>query len=501
MHSRLMIPKRARLVLLMGLFACAGGGVFCGRAENAAARFFLSQEEAVELFNPKLRLQESDLEVEADSASACDCEGQPEETPGLIHTVAVLRGKKPAPVEPVQQTPSPPKVQAVRKTGSKEGADGRRFKVLVLGDSLGLCGFGKSLDARLRGHASVRAVSTYMACGTIPSSWLKIGPYSAARTACGYWSIEGEPGNTPAETRDTYGMSRGHKPASHLVPKVENLLDAFQPDILVMQNGTNLLSLFSDGSTVIPTRHDAQLRAQITPFVRTVTAHATSLKKIYWVAPPVSGRYSKAIQDFLVEKLSIHGDGVWGVLDSRTLVSYPYKTPMPDKEHFIGRDMDTWAEGVYHAIAQDMETDRIPRKSLFEQRGASRAEKPQETAAAPDRRAQVEVKARLVKKSSPLRVEQILPYQESVVSCLYQVESVLSGSYEEKEILVMHPAHIRLEAQPLSSHQVGKTYSLKLIELEGSPWESIKRSDTSGRLELIPFIRCEDEARYPSATR
>ena len=466
-----------------------------------AEKPFLSPEEAVELFNPKappIILEEDDADA---SEQFCACT-LAADTPTDFSPVAAVLKVKPSPPQISETTEiKPPKVVAVGKNVSKDGRENRRFKILVLGDSLGLCGFGKFLDARLRGDKHIAAVATYMACGTIPSSWLKIGPYSGARTACGYWSIEGAPGAAPAETRDTYGMARGHKPGSHAVPKIENLIDSFQPDILVMQNGTNLLSLFSDGSTVIPARHDPQIRAQLLPFLNTVCSRSTSLRKIYWVAPPVSGRYSKATQDFLVEKLSSYGAGVWGVIDSRALVSYPYKLPMPDKEHFIGRDMETWAEGVYKTISQDMELGAIPPKNIAEQKITSGPPKNESPASPQNSRTHVELRAKLLHKSPPLRQEQILPYQESLVSHLYQVETVLKGSYSEKEILVMHPAHIRLKPQPLNEYQIGKTYHLDLIELEGSPWESIKKSDASGKLELLPFLRIEDESRYPSNNR
>src|SRR6516165_9213890 len=54
--------------------------------------------------------------------------------------------------------------------------------VLVLGDSLSLCGFGKSLDQRFRSDAQVKSAFTYMACGTIPVSWLKQKPFTSAKT-------------------------------------------------------------------------------------------------------------------------------------------------------------------------------------------------------------------------------------------------------------------------------------------------------------------------------
>lgn len=397
--------------------------------------------------------------------------------------------------DPPASTSQPKKVQTRNQS---------TYKVLVLGDSLGLCGFGKSLDSKLRENQSITSVATYMACGTIPSSWLKIGPYSTAKTACGFWSIESRNGSSPTESKDTYGMTTGHKPSSHPVPKIEALLERYTPDILVMQNGTNLLSLFSDGTTVIPTRHDAQLRSHLAPFLKCVTNASNSLKKIYWIAPPVSGRYSKETQDFLVEKLSLYGGPVWQVIDSRGLVSYPYRKAMPDKEHFIGKDMDIWAQKVYDQIAKDISEGSIPSTPLSKQKNTEALRgTPSLTAIKTDTqsRREVTVKARLTTKSRPLSKDEILPYQESLVGHVYSIEDVLSGEYHEKEILVMHPAHIRLKEEPLEKYAVGETYNLELVDFEGSVWESIKRSDSTGKLDLLPFIRKEDEARAPNLKR
>jgi hypothetical protein len=42
--------------------------------------------------------------------------------------------------------------------------------VLILGDSLALCGFGKRLDDRFRKSPYVKATFTYLTCGTNPLS-------------------------------------------------------------------------------------------------------------------------------------------------------------------------------------------------------------------------------------------------------------------------------------------------------------------------------------------
>src|SRR3712207_213588 len=84
-----------------------------------------------------------------------------------------------------------------------------KLNVLILGDSLALCGFGKRLDSRFRAAPHVNATFTYMACGTNPISWMKRPPYTNVRTQCGYWSIESSgDGAEPRELRDSYGMGQ-----------------------------------------------------------------------------------------------------------------------------------------------------------------------------------------------------------------------------------------------------------------------------------------------------
>jgi hypothetical protein len=209
------------------------------------------------------------------------------------------------------------------------------LSVLILGDSLSLCGFGESLDKKFRSDAQVKSTFTYMACGTIPVSWLKQKPFTNAKTYCGFWSIESDPDAAkPKEFQDTYGMRRGSRPKPHLVPKLDDLLSAIRPEILVMQTGNNILSLFRDGKTVLPARHGPILKQLIAPFLSEALKAPSTLQRIYWVASPTSGRVSKGVQDFVVEQVRMLSAGEVTVIDSRPLVSYPYRHMAPDREHF-----------------------------------------------------------------------------------------------------------------------------------------------------------------------
>ena len=119
----------------------------------------------------------------------------------------------------------------------------RDLTVLILGDSLGLCGFSKRLDQKFRADPRVKSVFTYCTCGTNPLSWLKEKPLTHIQTHCGYWSIESQP-----DSHATQGTARylrnddGHRPTSHTVPKLDDLLATIQPDILVMQTGSGTFS-------------------------------------------------------------------------------------------------------------------------------------------------------------------------------------------------------------------------------------------------------------------
>jgi len=128
-------------------------------------------------------------------------------------------------------------------------------------------------------------------------SWLKEKPFTHIQTHCGYWSIESKTDSHGIkEQRDTYGEPSGHRPASHTVPKLDDLLATIQPDILVMQTGSNLFGLFSGREKVKPDRDGPMLRKYLVPFTKKAITPPSKLRKIYWIAPPISGRVSGEVR-------------------------------------------------------------------------------------------------------------------------------------------------------------------------------------------------------------
>ena len=89
------------------------------------------------------------------------------------------------------------------------------------------------------------------------------------------------------------------------------------------------------------------------------------------------------------------------------------------------------------------------------------------------------------------------PYSESLVAYLYDVRSVKSGEYKDKQIVVMHPAHIGRKPQNLDKYKVGEIYTLRVREKADSQWATAKFSDDTDQLDLIPYVQVEDDVRYP----
>ncbi len=366
--------------------------------------------------------------------------------------------------------------------------------ILSLGDSMGLCGFAARLDKRLREDPLDKAIYTYVACATIPSSWLKRKPFLDAKTVCGYLTIKSKEGSgKPDKYEDTYGVPKGHKPSAHAVPKIEDLLAEHQPDILVLQTGNNLFDIFRDKKTVEPARHTAELEAQLKPMVELFKTK-TSLRRVYWVSPPISGRVTEEIQAFVFEHVQKIAGGKATIIDSRPFFTFPYKHMEPDKEHFLGSQMDEWADKVYDIIKKDIADHPLPPAGALAEASAS----PTPAAAStPTPGAEISISATLVKKSEPMDVKALLPYRESLVAYLYDVRSVKAGEYKEKQIIVMHPAHIDLKPQALGKYKEGEVYTFRLRELTGTQWETIKSSDETGRIDLTPYIQVDDNARFP----
>jgi len=357
--------------------------------------------------------------------------------------------------------------------------------VLLLGDSMALCGFGPRLDAKLR-EWGVPLVNTYMACGTHPLSWTALKAYAKAQSLCGYWSIEtGAAG--PVSFQDTYGMRRGHRPSRYDVPKIEQLLPELRPEVLVVQLGSNLFDLLKGRDK---SRNGAVLEPFIRPFLAKVAEAAAPVRRIFWVAPPVSGAIPAAAQDLLVERLELCAGPGMRVIDSRQLLEYPYRNLQPDQQHFFGPDMEVWADRVFDIIKDDLGHDPpAPEVPLLASGSGSGA--PETAGEAPV----LVVQCSLEKMGLPFRHEEIAPYHESLVAFVYRVHQVLKGKFNGSHIVVLHAAHIAGKRQSMHRFSLGQKRILRLRPVDETPWATLKAKDDPRFLMLDRFIPEEDHSK------
>src|SRR6202022_3521269 len=113
---------------------------------------------------------------------------------------------------------------------------------------------------------------------------------------------------------------------------------------------------------------------------------------------------------------------------ARPLLPSPYHHMEPDREHFLGADMDQWADGVFEVIERDLSAQPIASLKPLAETAAAQgpvieptppAEKPKEQ--------MLQVKAKLISKTEPVPVNEFLPYQEFLVGYVYEVTRVIAG--------------------------------------------------------------------------
>ncbi len=369
--------------------------------------------------------------------------------------------------------------------GLAQIAPAKASSVLIIGDSMALCGFGQQLDKLFR-DSGYGWVNTYMACGTNPLSWTMLKGFQTAKTKCGFSKIESRKDQPPIVFQDTYGMSHGHRPASYPVPKIETLIADCRPEILVVQLGNNLFDLLKGGNFA---KMPALLQPYLGPFLAKVFSEDTSVRRVYWVTPPVCERISERSHDVLVETIKSQTPEDLRVIDSRLLIKFPYRNLQPDRQHFFGADMTAWANGVFTLIQQDLSQSPLPAAPAATPIPQI-AEAPAATSA--PAKASLVVRARLERKIEPFTLEEIAPYHESLVGFVYRVLDVHEGESKAKFLLVLRPAHIDGQPLPLDRFKPYQASILRLIPAEETRWATLKTKEPPGTEELDRFL-CEED--------
>jgi hypothetical protein len=205
-------------------------------------------------------------------------------------------------------------------------------RVLMIGDSMTVGGFGESMQAFLQRNYG--KVALYASCGSSPESWLK--GETAYVTKCGYRKF------TPAAKYYT-DYTSGHKPSPTVTPKLEDLLAYHQPSIVIIQLGTNWMdALESKNFATEAPKYNAILARFAVPL-----ANARSVKQIIWITPPDSTRYSSSTERN-VDQLIRTAARRYGytVVNSANMTHYIAGRTGGDGVHYRNEDAYAWAANV-----------------------------------------------------------------------------------------------------------------------------------------------------------
>ena len=197
-------------------------------------------------------------------------------------------------------------------------------EVMLIGDSLSVGPFGRALESALQARFGRGRVCVFASCGSSPEDWLPGRPVFV--TKCGY-----------RQTTPSGSISReyqnGKRPPPVRTPKLPKIFDAWRPQLVIVQLGTNWMDQLAAAD-----RLDGRAyRRHVRDFVREIRRDADPV--IVWVMPPDSSKYPLRVHEAVerwIREESIPSR--FRTIDSR-LFTAPY------------RDGKTGGDGVHYGDA------------------------------------------------------------------------------------------------------------------------------------------------------
>ena len=207
-------------------------------------------------------------------------------------------------------------------------------KVLWVGDSLTVGPFGEAVESSLIETLGRGRVWMFAACGSSVESWLESEP--AYVTACGYREC------TPT-TRVLEDYHANYHPQRMPAPKVEALLKKIEPDIIIVQLGTNHFdALEHDGKGVLDRQSEVFER-----FSNTLWTTTEGVRQVIWIMPPDSARFADWIQTAVAEMIQKAAKRHhYQVIDSRKYTHYTKGVSGGDGVHYWTDQGYQWAANV-----------------------------------------------------------------------------------------------------------------------------------------------------------
>jgi hypothetical protein len=220
-------------------------------------------------------------------------------------------------------------------------------KVLMIGDSLSVGGFGEAVREHLESKFGRQNAAFFASCGSSPENWLR--DERVFHTRCGYRE------KTP--TSDIYhDYHNGKRPPAVGTPKVETLIERYNPTIVIVQLGTNWM----DSSL-----SDDQILAILSRFVGAM--HRGGTRKLIWIGPPDSSRFAKVQNRIyrLIQQSMAQGDPL---IDSRRFTRYVLGKTGGDGVHYNSASGEAWARPVNASIDRVVAADIAARRKVASNR-------------------------------------------------------------------------------------------------------------------------------------
>ena len=396
-------------------------------------------------------------------------------------------------------------------------------RILYLGDSMSMGAFGRTFDSSLR--EKELEVYTHVAGGASPYYWLR--RYEPISCSIGYWE------KTPSSERRV-GYVRA-------VPKVEDLIDSYTPDIVVVQTGVNLYATLRSKRRTAAENVEV-VKELLNDMCRAV--HRTGAYS-YWITPPAShpNRYSSDLQAELTQIMkSVVGESGGTVFESARVTSWTAPYPAEsDGIHYGPVEAREWAEGVagdFTRFLETIETKPVtpvatpiratpialsPRDPSVDDEASDKddpAEDPEDsppaataepgqmedevssdppeetgTVGASDEAQtasdEITVKIVLKKKSEISHLNEVT-YDNAFGLYEYDVVEVSEGNYPFKKVRVAHMVVLHKEFTGATRFEIGKTYSLTLVKQSRYP--SLERVQLVDALPMdldLPVYICK----------
>lgn len=211
---------------------------------------------------------------------------------------------------------------------------GNAARILMVGDSLTVGGFGDAMQTYLLGRFGSDNVAVYASCGSSPEHWMRSGPKFI--TKCGYRE------QTPSSSK-LYDYERGKRPQQVLTPKLEDLVATFHPTIVIVQLGTNWM----DGMHSNPASDRSAYGKVIDRFVTAIHSDPNTVREIIWITPPDSSRYSKAVEARVKDQITgAAARDSFETIDSSSMTHYVRGKSGGDGVHYNSEEAKVWANRV-----------------------------------------------------------------------------------------------------------------------------------------------------------